>query len=346
MSLPPYEPSRGNEGYTDDVKKSGPPGDVKSSDPPAYDQELGLPENPDLIQREIIFCNMNMTTDVLAFTSEDSVAKYKSFKKVPESSGNFGHVLDLQQQGIGMPLMEAQFTIMPSFGNGKFVSIYKCIPPPPGSGKLFDKKRDKYKFCSVRKKAGPHYSRYTFKILPKPDNPSETFEFSIFFHNKLPIADVTKYGGSNKRYRWVHSEYHSILLNFTYSLYSLDEHQTSMIDNMDTSSQKLDKKNPLVYSSFGQLFKFPSRKIKENYLSLVKFGELIHLKEKFIISSFQETAKLLLHIERSTQPIDLESTNSVSVHELIIICMSYVFKRREEIRVERRRAARSNGGGG
>ena len=59
------------------------------------------------------------------------------------------------------------------------------------------------------------------------------------------------------------------------------------------------------------------------------------MKEKFIISSFQETAKLLLHIERSTQPINLESTNSVSVHELIIICMSYVFKRREEIRIEK-----------
>ena len=344
MSLPPYEPSIGNECYSDDVKKFDPPDDVKSSDPPAYNQEIGLPENPNLIQRGIIFCNMNMTTDVLTFTSEDSVAKYKSFKKVPADSDNFKHVLDLQRQGIGMPLMEAQFTIMPSFGNGKFVTIYKYIAPPPNSGRLFDKKIDRYKFCSVRKKAGPHYSRYTFTILLKPDNPSETFDFSIFFHNKLPIADVTKYGGSDKRYRWVHSEYHPILLNFTYSLYSLDEHQTSMIDNMDAESQKLDKKNPLVNSSFGQLFKFPSKRIKENYLSLVKFGELIHLKEKFIISSFQETAKLLLHIERSTQPINLESTNSVSVHELIIICMSYVFKRREEIRIERRRAARRSGG--
>lgn len=338
MSLPPYESSRDNEGYTDDVKKFA-PDDTKSSEPPAYAQEIGLPENPHLIQRQVIFCNMNMTTDVLAFTSEDAVAKYKSFKKVPPDSDNFKHVLDLQQQGIGMPLMEAQFTILPSFGNGKFVSIYKCIPPPPESGRLFDMKRDRYKFCSVRKKAGPHYSRYTFTILPKPDNPSEKLEFSIFFHNKLPIADVTKYGNSDKRYRWVHSEYHSILLKYTYSLYSLDEHQTSMIDNIDASGQKLNKKNPLVYSSFGELFKLPSRKVKENYLSLVKVGELVYLREKFIISSFQETAKLLLHIEKSTQPIELESTKSVSVQELIIICMSYVFKRREEIRVERRKSA-------
>lgn len=344
MSLPPYESSKGNEGYLDDVKKSGPPDDVKSSGLPAYDLEYGLPEGPNFIRREFIFCNMHWTTDTLAFTSSDSVTKYKSFKKVPADSDNFKHVLNLQQQGIGMPLMEAVFSWTHSFGNGKFATIYKYLPPLPGSGRLFDKKRDRYKFCSVRKKAGPHYSRYTFTILPKPENPSETFEFSIFFHSKLPIADVTKCENSDQRYRWVHSEYHALMLNFTYSLYALDEHQTSMIDNMDAQSQKLDKKNPLVNNSFGQLFKFPSRRIKENYLSLVKFGELIHLKEKFIISSFQETAKLLLHIERSTQPINLESTNSVSVHELIIICMSYVFKRREEIRIERRRAARRSGG--
>lgn len=344
MSLPPYKPSSDIEAYPNDIK--GSESFDGSSDPPAYDQEIGLPESPGLIQRQFIFCNMNLTTDVIAFTSEDSVAKYKSFKKVPESSDNFKHVLNLQQQGIGIPLMEAQFTVMPSFGNGKFASIYKYIPPPPNSDRLFDKKRDKYKFCTVRKKAGPHSSRYTFTILPKPDNPSETFEFSIFFHNKLPIADVTKYGGSDKRYRWVHSEYHSILLNFTYSLYSLDEDQTSMIDNMDVNKQKLDNNNPLVYSSVGQFFKFPSRRVKESYLSLVKFGELIHLKEKFIISSFQETAKLLLHIERNEEPINFESANSVSVHELIIICMSYVFKRREEIRLERRRARRHGGGGG
>ncbi|CUM51172.1 unnamed protein product [Debaryomyces fabryi] len=345
MSLPPYKSSNEIEAYPDDIKGTDFLNDAKSSDPPAYDQEIELPEIPGFIQRQIIFCNMNLTTDVIAFTSEDAVTKYKSFKKVLESSDNFKHVLNLQQQGIGMPLMEAQFTIMPSFGNGKFASIYRYIPPPPDSGRLFDKKRDKYKFCTVRKKIGPHSSRYTFTILPKSDNPSETFEFSIFFHNKLPIADVTKYGGSNKRYRWVHSEYHRILLNFTYSLYSLDENQTSMIDNMDVSKQKLDNKNPLVYSSVGDFFKFSSKRVKEDYLSLLKFGELIHLKEKYMISSFQETAKLLLHIERSEAPLDLESANSVSIHELIIICMSYVFKRREEIRMERRRASRRHGGG-
>ena len=342
MSLPPYESSKGNEGYPEDVKKSGPPDDVKSSGLPAYDQEYGLPEGPNFVRREFIFCNMHWSTDTLVFTSSDSVTKYKSFKKVPADSDNFKHVLDLQQQGVGMPLMGAVFSWTHSFGNGKFATIYKYLPPPPGSGRLFDKKRDRYKFCSVRKKAGPHYSRYTFTILPKPENPSETFEFSIFFHSKLPIADVTKFDDSGQRYRWVHSEYHALMLNFTYSLYSLDEHQTSMIDNMDAESQKLNKKNPLVNSSLGQLFKFESTTIKDEYLSLVKSGELIHLKEKIMITSYQETAKLLLHIERSSHSTGLENVNSVELHELINICMSFVIKRREELRIESARATVSN----
>ncbi|KRZ99661.1 uncharacterized protein AC631_04568 [Debaryomyces fabryi] len=345
MSLPPYEPSKDDQAYPDDIKSPTGPGDVKGSDLPAYKHEVGFLEGSDFIQREFIFCNLQWSTDVLVFPSSDAATKYKSFKNVPADSDNFRYVLDLQQNGIGMPLMEAVFSWIHSFGNGKFATIYKCLPPPPNSGRIFDKKRDRYKFCTVRKKAGTHYSQYIFSILPKPDKPSEIIEFSIFFHNKLPIADVTKYGGSNKRYRWVHSEYHRILLNFTYSLYSLDENQTSMIDNMDVSKQKLDNKNPLVYSSVGDFFKFSSKRVKEDYLSLLKFGELIHLKEKYMISSFQETAKLLLHIERSEAPLDLESANSVSIHELIIICMSYVFKRREEIRMERRRASRRHGGG-
>lgn len=330
MSLPAYELSQDDGSY---------PEEKKTGEPPKYEEQIGLPENASLIEREIIFCNMSLTTDVLTFTSTDAVTKYKSFSKVPRESDNFKHVLELQQQGIGMPLMEAQFNLAPSFGNGKFVTIYKFVTPPPSSGRLFDKKIDKFKFCTVRKKPGPHHSCYTFTILPNQDKPSERFEFCVFSHTKLPIADVTTFGGSNKRYRWVHSKYHSILLNFTYALYRLDEEQPSMIDNMDVVNKKLDKKNPLVYSSFGEFLKLPKRKVNDNFLSQVKFGELNHLKDRFIISSFQETAKLLLHIEKSTQPIDLEGINSVSNHELIFICMSYVFKRIEENRMDRRRSA-------
>ncbi|CUM51174.1 unnamed protein product [Debaryomyces fabryi] len=342
MSLPPYEPSKDDQAYPDDIKSPTGPGDVKGSDLPAYKHEVGFLEGSDFIQREFIFCNLQWSTDVLVFPSSDAATKYKSFKNVPADSDNFRYVLDLQQNGIGMPLMEAVFSWIHSFGNGKFATIYKCLPPPPNSGRIFDKKRDRYKFCTVRKKAGTHYSQYIFSILPKPDKPSEIIEFSIFFHNKLPIADVTKYGGSNKRYRWVHSDSHSLSMNFTYSLYSLDDHQTSMIDNMDANKQKLDKKNPLVYSSVAQFFKFESKKVKEEYLSLVKMGELIHFKDKITALSFQETSKLVLHIERTSESPDLENINSVGLYELINICMSLVLKRRQENKIETDRAAVSS----
>jgi len=53
-----------------------------------------------------------------------------------------------------------------------------------------------------------------------------------------------------------------------------------------------------------------------------------------MITSYQETAKLLLHIERNSHSTDLESVNSVELHELINMCMSFVIKRREELRIE------------
>lgn len=352
MSLPPYEPSKGDQVYPDDIKNITGLGDVKNPHGsgdikgfglPAYEHELRFLDSPDFIQREFIFCNLQWSTDVLVFTSSDAATKYKSFKKVPADSDNFKHVLDLQQNGIGMPLMEAIFSWTHSFGNGKFATIYKCIPPPPNSGRLFDKKRDRYKFCTVRKKASTHYSQYSFSILPKPDKePSEVIEFSIFSHNKLPIADVTKYEGSKKRYRWVHSNSHTLSMNFTYSLYSLDDHQPSMIDNMDVNKQKLDKKNPLVYSSVAQFFKLESTKVRDEYLSLVKSGELIHLKEKISISSLQETAKLVLYTELSKETLELESINSVGLYELINMCMSLVLKRRQENKIETNRAVISN----
>lgn len=338
MSLPPYESSKGDPVYPNDIKNPKDPGNIKDSGLPAYEHELGFLESHNLIQREFVFCNLQWSTDALAFTSSDAATKYKSFKKVPTDSDNFKHVLDLQQNGMGMPIMEATFSWTHSFGAGKYATIYKCIPPPPNSGRLFDKKRDKYKFCTVRKKSSTHYTQYAFSILPKPDNPSDIIEFSIFFHHKLPIADVTKYGGSGKRYRWVLSDSHSLSMNFTYSLYSLDDHQTSMTDNMDVDKQKLDKKNPLVYSSFAQFFKFESKKVKAEYLSLVKRGELIHFKDKLTTVSFQETAKLVLNIEQSSESLDLESINSVGLYELIDMCMSLVLKRREENKIETERA--------
>lgn len=330
MSLPPYDPSQEYGEYPEEKGK-----------PPKYEAQIGLLNGSNLIEKEIIFCNLTWSSDVLCFTSSDAFTKYKSFRKIKEGAANFKHVINLQQLGIGLPLMEAQFNQMPGFGNTKFATIYKCFAPSPDSNRAFNKKTDKFKFCTIRKKRGTHYSRYTFTILPNQDNLSDTFEFSIFLHNKLPITDVTQIRGNSNRYRWVRSGLKGLSEDFTYTLYSLDEMQNSMVDNMDTKNQKLDKNNPLVDSKFGDLLKFSKSKIDSLYLSKDKLGELTRLEDRLTMSTLQEGNKLLLHVPQP-QDMNLESIDSASLDELIIISMSYVLNRIEEIRIQAARVAVSS----
>lgn len=338
MSLPQYGDSKGS-GYPDEKKTPGPP--EYEDSPPGESSNAA-----DNAFREFIFCNMNLSNNIVTFVSDDAIRKYKSFKDVPRDSENFKHVLDLQKQGVGLPLLEASFTLAPSVGNSKYATIYCFAKPPIDSGRMFDKKKDRYRFCSVYKKRGSHHSRYTFTFYPNPDNPNESFEVSIFINQKLPIADVTKFGNNNDRYRWVHSEYHSLRQDFVFELYMLDNDQPSMVDNMDTAENKLDPRNQLVNGNFKSLFKLRSKKVKDNYLSDTRLGKLFYLKEKYIVSSFQETAKLLLQIPPGGEDPNPESTDSVGINELIFCCMSMVFKRQEEIRVEAARIATTSGGGG
>jgi len=284
-------------------------------------------EKKDPNTKRIAICNYNPGKDLIIFTSDEAIDEYKQANKISKKSDNFDLYLQRQQQGLAMPLLEVKFHKRSKFGS-KFLTINKFSPPPPGAKKLFDKNKDKYKFCTVLKDSGMKYDKYTFKFEPNPQNSSENFEMYLFFHRKCRISDIPKTGNINERFRWARTDREKVL-PYTYTLCMLDAGQPSMVDNMDTTNMELDTKNMGWDPQNEYLALLP-----EEYLDLCSphvLANLIHLNNSRVSYSIQRTARLDIKIRKDRRNLESESIHSVTLDELIFITNSVIFKYFEDL---------------
>lgn len=284
-------------------------------------------------RRQFVLCNQHFNGNITIFTSEDSASKYDAFKELTPDQGNFHNILELQKQGLGIPLLRVKF----HYFDEKYASVLKYNIPQ--GNVLFEEKKDNHEICTIRKKLFSSYVRYEFQF---DFNDNKRFTVYFFMHYKLPIGDTTPFPNGNS-YRWIHSEYHELWLKYSYSLFLLDEDDLSMTENMDQVSGKLDPKNNLVQGNILNLFKFRSRKVKDNLVPNVKLGSLNYSKRKSL-GSYQRTAKFVLRSLEEAR--NLDSTLSVNDTDLMFLCISSILKRHEDKRKKRRYRMRTMAGAG
>ncbi|CUM67345.1 uncharacterized protein PRCAT00005038001 [Priceomyces carsonii] len=266
-------------------------------------------------RREFVLCNQASKFDITVFTTEDSAAKYKEFKKISSGEANFQTVLNIQRSGLGVPLLLTSFNYL----KGKHASIFKYELPE--ESRLFDKDIDRREICTVWKNRFSTYVRYKFDFALSEDR---KFTICLFNHYRLPIGDTTEFPKGTS-YRWTHDN--RLLTYYKYSLFLLEDSDNSLTDNMDKDKYKLDSYNKLVGRGMRNFFKLPSRKPKDDHIPNCRLGKLECLRIP-LLESNKPTAKLVI---RTTESDNLDSILSVNEDDVIFLCMSTILKGIEDM---------------
>ncbi|KAG5418096.1 hypothetical protein I9W82_004425 [Candida metapsilosis] len=260
------------------------------------------------------------------FVSKDAAEKYKAFKK---SSNE--HVLDLQRNGIGIPLLKAETPFNPY--TPKYLTFSRNVPNDEGS---FDSDKAMSVFCQVRKFSFRGYDTFIFDFTPDPKTPKVNFQIFMFVHSTIPIYDY-KYKGDV--HRWVDesnqikSDSNSkVKYAFKHSI--LKQWQPSLVDSWDGYSNGLDEKkhNPYLKSLFAMKLKPDLKLPKQQY-----YGDncTAILEET---DSDSGNGEVKIDDLYSTDPnINYESVLSVHVDALVLVCVATVLKRQKENDEDKRR---------
>ena len=265
------------------------------------------------------------------FVSKDAAEKYKAFKK---SSNE--HILDLQRNGIGMPLLKTDLPFSPF--SSKFLTFSKYVPNREGR---FDDSKDFHVYCDVRKFIHRGYNTYVFNFIPDPNSPNKNFQIFMFAHSTYPICDY-RYKG--QVHRWVDESsqtkfqsYNQVKYGFKHTV--LNPGQPSLVDNWDGCSDKLDKTkpNPFLKSMFKVKLttglRLPKPEYYGNHCTAILGEADSHFKTGY--------GQVKIDDLYSTDPnVNYESALSMHEDASVLVCIAAVLKRQKDTEEERRRNRR------
>lgn len=263
-----------------------------------------------------MICSFNLGKDLIIFPSDNSMKDYCEAEKLQEGSEEYNLILQKQYNGQAMPLFEVNFSKKKGVGSKTFVTIYKFIPIPWESNRLFDKRKDRHTFCTVYKSSGKKHKKYTFEFKPDPQDLSKNFETYLFYHKKAHLGDIPRIGKEEGNFRWILTNKYP-KQRFTYSFFKLDDGQLSMTDNMDRSKMELDPKNDLIKNRPW---------MGKNLHSSNEIATLVHLFDNHGTFSIHRAALLRIHKSCYLNGSESDSIKSLSIEELIFICTSVIPK--------------------
>lgn len=291
------------------------------TEPPSYDQSSGK-----ILSWDFICLEQAITDNFTLYTSLDAQEKYKLFKNA-KGSEDYIRARDLQQNGFALPVLQANRTL---FKLNKFLTIYKFRPPPAAGTRLFSKKEDRYVFCKVERRWSIGYTRYILEFTPDFDNPNRKFTVTMIEHSRKPIIDISEFNG--KRLRWTYSRYFFSGTHWAYNLNVLPPDTPSLTDNL-TSENKVNSKNPLLGSSWGNVL-IPRSRRGYVYESNHCVGKLYDALQ---IIGFKST-KFTFQKHTMDTNLSPESIFSVDEETMVILCIAAVIKRIEEIKADARKS--------
>ncbi|KAI5965620.1 uncharacterized protein KGF55_000982 [Candida pseudojiufengensis] len=282
----------------------------------------------------IVINNRFWTDGFRLFVSKDASEKFDAFKKQSTSP----HIIDLQRQGIGIPLLKAIVPLNPA--TTKFLTFRRYYPNLDGP---FDVDKNYYDFCVVRKHYHIGYNSYVFNFVPDRNDASKNFSVTLFSHSTYPIHDYL-YNG--QKHRWVDESYihyfaklFQVKFGFKHTI--LLPNQPSLCDNFDGKSDKLTKSkdNPFLSSYFKSKFNFKTRVPKPEYYGPI-CSAIVGEAEQYFKLGY---AEIKIDDMRNFDPsVDYNSILSVDEDVLVMICIATVLKRQKDIIED---AKKRNGGG-
>lgn len=282
--------------------------------------ELLLPnyEGPTLDCKEFVIYNTSFAGSMEVYVSKDSLDKYKAFQDNLNKDMQL-NINEVQREGRGLPLLKVKGSN--NIFNSKYLTVYKLTSPEVG--KKFDHKVDRIAFCEVTHSRHKLCHKYILKFDPSPGDPSQIFCIDMFRHRSLPIIDFTNRG---RKYRWV---YRSKLseINYTYTLYELNDKQPSMTDGLDDDKKIPNKKNPLMKFSMKKFFTPNSKIPKDEFCSPMKLAEIRELKNRYFTYGTQTAVFTTFQKCVATSNSDTESIYSIHNSTLVTICLGLVLKK-------------------
>ncbi|CAH2353021.1 hypothetical protein CLIB1423_09S01046 [[Candida] railenensis] len=305
--------------------------DSKKREVPVVDFEP-IEFNGKMVDWDYMCYNENFSSEILTFVSQDARAKFKALKG--SEGQNFDHALELQREGFAMPLLRTDHHTFAALHSTRYMSFYKFIPPPVSENRLFDRKKDKFKFCEATKERCASYYKYELKFTPDPQDPKKNFSLYMIDHHRYPIKDISLYNG--QRLRWV-ADNSWRRSKWSYTLNILRENQPSLIDDLD-SNGRVNKNNPLLGNAWKNNL-LPMTKPREDFV-----GDQIGVALE--TSDYYHSIQCLPPLRFAFSDIikgekgehHTESINSVSQDSLVFLCMTSIIKRIEDIKENARRA--------
>ncbi|KAI5955250.1 hypothetical protein KGF54_001811 [Candida jiufengensis] len=277
----------------------------------------------------IVINNRFWTGGYWIFVSEDACEKYDAFKK----KKNDANVMDLQRQGIGIPLLKIVLPLNPM--SSKFMTIERFLPSSQGA---FDADVNNYDYCVVKKYSHMGYNTYIFEFTPDPKAPQLNFQVFMFSHSTLPISDYIFRG---ERYRWIDESYadrfntlYQVIFGFKHTMLTPD--QPSLCDSWDGKHNKLDNKksNPYLSSYFKTKLNSRSRFPKPEYYGH-SCSAILGEADSYSSRGYAELKTADTYSGDSNK--NYESTLSVNEDALVLTCIATVLKREKDIEQEKRR---------
>ena len=313
MSKPEAPPPYTNRHLEDDASYIQPP--QQAGDEPVYFEDAA-PRG-----WTVIINKRRWNDGHKIFVSKDAAEKYETFR---ESSNE--HILELQRNGIGMPLLKTDLPFSPF--SSKFLTFSKYIPNKDGR---FDDSKDFHVYCDVRRSIHRGYNTYVFNFIPDPDSPDQNFQIFMFAHSTYPICDY-KYKGQVHRWVDVSSQaksksYNEIKYAFKHTV--LNPGQPSLVDNWDGCSNKLDKTkpNPFLKSMFKLKLTTGLRLPKPEYFGKHCPAFLGEQRARFRTGYGQVKIDDLY----STDPnVNYESVLSMHDDALVLVCVATVLKKQKD----------------
>lgn len=261
------------------------------------------------------------------FVSKDSAEKFKAFK----NNSNM-HIIDLQRQGIGIPLFKAIDPLNPV--TTKFLTFRKYVPNQTGR---FDIDKDFYVYCQVRKKYHIGYNSYVFDFTPDPNSSKANFQIVMFSHSTLPINDYVYKG---EVHRWIDESfrrkfksYFQVKFGFKHSV--LRSGQPSLVDSWDGRTDKLDKNKPNPYLK--SLFKMklsPSARLPKPEYYGERCTAILGEAESYFHLGYGEVR--IDDLYNPDPDVDYESVLSMHDDALVLVCVATVLKRQKDIEEDAR----------
>ena len=264
------------------------------------------------------------------------------------------HIIPLDQKlkGLGLPLFKVTVPHLSSFRkNTPFIIFkkYKEVPSAPDSNSQDEIEFETFNFCLVYSKYFQNYRRFIFEFHPT-NKPS--FKLLMFQSNFRPFADFTY---KNTRFRVIGP---SMILgvvqhyNPHMRLLIVDENKPSLLDdviNKKLSTGFMKKKssdicpsfdmndpdtfiNPIPNNSFANEIgssQFPQPLFISN--DLPPFGSfkdsILYQNAQLLPKKYSEVGKIQIYQDKDTvQGNDLNSTLSVDIDSLVILCIMHTLR--------------------